>query len=347
MNLSNQSKIPETSNFLIKSAEENDIDSSLGKINLERKLSTRSSKNDHLMKNFSRRRIQRDSISVDKVEGAATILNIGYAPLAALSIFKRISCESLARIVGVASQSIESFFDGRPTDLAMSAKLIIAEVLGIDLKTGKLNSKHVHVLYLNALPNISSKNVFERHMNALGSLMLESKAVKLGFPTEKKPFKKSPSVHVLQNSNVRIVFFGARKMFYNAVFDVDLIHNCKWALKDNKVLDVYHADSAQRLLKGDVTTVDFDEIFEGKKALCWDDVEHAARKNLVGKREIIQWIEAVSVNRVIGKDSIKLRVIDGGMMDAETTPTATSETEMASDVDGARNVQYQKNMGSC
>lgn len=251
-------------------------------------------------------------VPLERGAAISQLSKIGYAPLFALSIFKRISSETLARIVGAPEKTIDSFFNGKSNDLSNSARINIAEVLGVDLRTGKLSGKQVHNLYLDELPFFSSNDTFQRHMHSLSVLISPSRAVKVGFPTEKKVFSSMPNIYALQNETVRILFYSGKAMLYNSSFDPDHLSACKWAMKNKHgTIDVLHKEAAQRILCGDVTSIEFDEIFDGKKALCWADVEAEARQNQVTKREIITWIQTVGSNRVVGRESLPLKVVHG------------------------------------
>jgi hypothetical protein len=71
-----------------------------------------------------------------------------------------------------------------------------------------------------------------------------------------------------------------------------------------------------------MTPIEFDEIFQGKHALAWVDVEQTARVHQVTKQEIILWIESVGVNRAGNYHRPNLRVIEAAVAGLEFAPTA-------------------------
>ena len=94
-----------------------------------------------------------------------------------------------------------------------------------------------------------------------------------------------------------------------------------WLTKNKKtsVVKVYQPDLVDRVLKADITPVEFDELFDGKKATTWSDIQNMARISNVSKKEIIAWLESKNSLTLIA-NSRDNHLLDSGRQAVQEIP---------------------------
>lgn len=246
---------------------------------------------------------KKDQLPISLNETKLPSANEGYVSaesLAAVAIFKGIIFSSLATAIGIPLATLEAYFSGSPISMRLATKQLLANNLGVDLQNGRMRDGQVHIFKFDNMGYFSSQATFKNHMVALGFLLKDSFAVSIGLPLLNSAKRLTmPTLHVVQNNHVRALFVSSRRGFYNAVFRPELISGCNWALKNEKasVANVYQEATTNLLINLDITPVDFDEIFLGRKALSWSDVETMARINQVSKKALVDWIQTVGISR--------------------------------------------------
>lgn len=227
--------------------------------------------------------------------------------LATVAFFKGIQVTAIAAALGVPAAAVQGYFMGVPSSLRPAVAELLADVIGVDLQHGRLKDGQVHVFNFDAMPFFSSQDEFTRKLKDLSTLLSDTRVVSLSFPSMpgiKRALTRT--VHVAQNNHIRAVFLGSRRAFYSAVMDPARTLCCRWALKTSKasVVPVYQGETCDRLLASDMNPVEFDELFQGKEALAWCDVENMARVHQVSKSDIVAWIESRADKNQAGNKSL-------------------------------------------
>lgn len=268
--------------------------------------------------------------------GAMASADVSPAALAAVALFKGIEPANLATAVGIPTSTLIAYFQGKQVSLRAETKRNLADYLGVDSKNGRLRSGQVHIFQLGYISYLSSKSVFEKQMAALGALIKDSSAAAINFSNSTLYRRMTaPQMHVLQNQHIRAIFVSAQRATYKAKFAPEYIPGCTWVRRSEELsmAGVYQREMELMLRDLDVTPVDFDEIFLGKKALSWSDVQTTAREHQVSKLELVQWIKTVGANRkgkIIDKN---LRVISVKKDVTALPPMGTSDTNVEVDLE--------------
>lgn len=266
-----------------------------------------------------------------RTKASASTLNavdVTPASLAAVALFKGIHPSNLATAIGIPTSTVLAFFNGKQVSLRAETKRNLADYLGVDWKNGRLRSGQVHIFQLGYIGYLSSKQTFQSNMVALGALINKSSAAAINFANA-NIFRRmtTPEMHVIQNHHIRAIFVSCKRASYNARFSPEYFSECSWIGHDESKskAGIYQPEMEVMLRDLDVTPVDFDEIFLGKKALSWADVQTTSREHQVSKLELVQWIKTVGANRK-GKALDKtLRVINGKIEQENVDQAGTSE----------------------
>ena len=254
-----------------------------------------------------------------KAKEGVTIPGSAFATVA---LMKGITILAISSAIGAPVSAIENFFAGKQNALRQVTVHALAKILGVDMITGRLASDQVHVFNLCVFNSFHSKKSLSTHLNSFAELFKGSKAVNLDFACMSN-IKRSMTkqVHVIQSSKVRAIFLGANKLQFSAEFDPEMITGVTWLTKNKKtsVVKVYQPDLVDRVLKADITPVEFDELFDGKKATTWSDIQNMARISNVSKKEIIAWLESKNSLTLIA-NSRDNHLLDSGRQAVQEIP---------------------------
>lgn len=251
--------------------------------------------------------------------------------LCAVAKLKGISDEAISSAISVPKGTVQAYFRGRNVGYREEIRNTLAKFLGVDLMTGRLTSDQVHVFMLHKLPASTSSKVFHDYMQAIGFMLRNSKVAQLTFPClglGRRARMSFRGIHVVQNRESRAVFLGGQCLTFRARFDSRDVEGCQWAGGTQKASStpVEQRILAERIAAGDMTAIEFDEIFRGAEATTWVDVEMTARVNGVNKDEIVEWIETVGARRAIDRSraEVSAQVADTATELWGKTPEAES-----------------------
>lgn len=246
------------------------------------------------------------------VHEALRIDGVCEALLCAVARLKGFSDETISSALNVPKGTLGAFFAARNVGYRDDIRAALAKYLGINLSTGRLVGDQVHVFLLGKLPSTTSRKDFLLYMQSMGFLLRGGKAARLSFPALPAHRRVGPAmsgVHIVQNAESRALFIGGSTLTFRARFDASAIEGCDWAAGTEAKSEVPVAQRllAIRVLSGDLTPIEFDEIFRGAEATTWADVEMSARVNSVTKDEIVQWIETVGARKAIERERAQAR----------------------------------------
>lgn len=238
------------------------------------------------------------------VHPALDISDVSETLLCAVARLKGITDEAISSAINVPKGTISGYFGGRNVGIREEMRDALAGFLGIDMTVGRLTADRVHVFALDRVPTFSSRSQFQLYMQSLGFLLRGSKAASLHFTSmaiTARLASRLRGVHAVQNSHSRAIFLGGYCAGFRAKFNADDIEGCTWAggSRSKSRVKVMDATLAKRIANGDMTVIEFDEIFRGAEATSWLDVEMSARVNLVTKDEIVEWIETIGARRAM------------------------------------------------
>lgn len=234
--------------------------------------------------------------SVDASIGAVENL------LCAVARLKGIGDDAISNAINVPLSSVAAFFSGRNVGFREDVRQQLAAFLGVDLSTNRLSDDRVHIFDLSRLPVMMGRERFATHMDTMGILLREARAAIVEIAGRGGLSSVGGQrVRVVQNKHSRAVFLSGRCAGFRAEFDPARHPQCQWAGSDKgkSVIKVSDPVLAGRILCGDLTISEFDQIFRGPGATSWADVEMAARVNGVICEEIVEWIETVGSARAI------------------------------------------------
>lgn len=246
--------------------------------------------------------------SPDSIEAQAhpalDAVDCGGKILSSVAILKGVTTGAISEAVNVPKNTIDAYFAGRKVGFREDIRKNIAGYLGVDLMTCRLSSDRVHIFALNKLPFGISKEMFDKHMRHVSFLLRDGKAAKLEMPLlgrMERNGARMRGAHVMQNSHSRAIFLGGWCIGFRAVLDLESFKGCKWASgkMDTSVVKVAERTLSLRIADGDVTPMEFDEIFRSPDAASWADIEMSARVNQVSRQEILEWIETVGQRRAL------------------------------------------------
>lgn len=226
------------------------------------------------------------------------------ALLCAVAKLKGISDEAISIAINVPQGTTQAYFEGRNVGYRDDIRQALAKYLGVDLATHRLSSQQVHVFMLNKISLKTTRKQFNIYMHAVGRLLRVSKSATLEFPClglAERFSLRVRGVHVVQSKNTRAIFLGGQCLTFRARFSPAFVESCIWAggTKENSIFSVAQLTLGQRIVKNDITTAEFDEIFRGSKATTWRDVDMSARVNGVTKDEVVEWIETIGARRAL------------------------------------------------
>lgn len=235
--------------------------------------------------------------ALDAVDFGAKILN-------SVALLKGLTNSEIANAVNVPKNTIDAYLAGRKVGFREDIRKNIAGFLGVDLATCRLSSDRVHIFALNKLPFATKKECFDKHMRHISYLLRDSKAAKLEFPHLSRMERNAARLrgaHVMQNASSRAIFIGGWCLGFHATLDMESFKDCKWASGKvgTSLVQVLERSLSLRIADGDVTAMEFDEIFRGADAISWADIEMSARINQVSRDEIHEWIETIGQRRAM------------------------------------------------
>lgn len=222
--------------------------------------------------------------------------------LCAVARLKGIGDDAIANAINVPLSSVSAYFSGRNVGFREDVRQQLAAFLGVDLVTSRLSDDRVHIFDLSRLPVLMGRDHFDSLMGAMGILLREARAAIVEISGRGGIRSVSGQrVRVVQNKHSRAVFLSGRCAGFRAEFDPVRLTQCQWAGADKSksVIKVSDHILAGRILCGDLTISEFDQIFRGPGATSWADVEMAARVNGVICEEIVEWIETVGSARAL------------------------------------------------
>jgi hypothetical protein len=218
-------------------------------------------------------------------------------------MLKGVSVETIAEAIDTPVETVSAFMAGRKVPVAAATARRIGTFLGIDMDSARLLPDMVHVFDCANVGKLASRPEFERRIGAIGVLLRESKAGRLKFKALRmtaRPVAGLFPIHVVQNDFFSAVVFGAPRLGFVARFDTRFVPDCQWVIPGKErrsTVPVTQKALCYRLLKREITGIEFNEIFEGRNARTWSDVEAASIENQVAKVDLIQWIQLIGQNR--------------------------------------------------
>lgn len=235
---------------------------------------------------------------------ALDAVDFGAKILQSVALLKGLTNSEIANAVNVPKNTIDAYLAGRKVGFREDIRKNIAGFLGIDLATCRLSSDRVHIFALNKLPFATKKECFDKHMRHISFLLRDGKAAKLEFPHLSRMERNAARLrgaHVMQNASSRAIFIGGWCLGFHATLDLESFKDCKWASGkvSTSLVQVVERSLSLRIADGDVTALEFDEIFRGPDAISWADIEMSARINQVSREEIHEWIETIGQRRAM------------------------------------------------
>lgn len=209
--------------------------------------------------------------------------------LRSVALLKGMSLDAVAQASGIPAALVDSIFqDQGGASIKKGAIKRVASVLGIDLSYMRFASGQVHVINLDRIQGRFSGAAARQVVRAVGLLARGSVVAELRVGSGIKSALWRGRLHVAQTASFRALFIGS----LTKRFDVDFLPSAVWARtsRNESIVAVENAELADSLVRRDLTEGEFDELFQGAKALTWDDIRVASRVNGVSKAELMAFI---------------------------------------------------------
>tara|TARA_B100001105_G_C22365444_1_gene432406 strand:+ start:79 stop:963 length:885 start_codon:yes stop_codon:yes gene_type:complete len=211
--------------------------------------------------------------------------------LRSVALLKGMTVASVAQASGIPANLVESIFNDRGIgSIKKGAIKRVATVLGIDLSVMKFASGQVHVFNLAQLPGrIGSKGAYQA-VRAVGLLARAAYVGELKVGAGLQSLMWRGRMHVVQSETFRALFIGSA----TKKFDISFLPSADWVCgnRADSVVAIENAELSKLLMARDLTEGEFDELFQGARALTWDDVRVASRVNGVSKTDLLKFIES-------------------------------------------------------
>lgn len=211
--------------------------------------------------------------------------------LRSVALLKGMTVASVAQASGIPANLVESIFNDRGIgSIKKGAIKRVATVLGIDLSVMKFASGQVHVFNLAQLPGrIGSKGAYQA-VRAVGLLARAAYVGELKVGAGLQSLMWRGRMHVVQSETFRALFIGSA----TKKFDIRFLPSADWVCgnRADSVVAIENAELSKLLMARDLTEGEFDELFQGARALTWDDVRVASRVNGVSKTDLMKFIES-------------------------------------------------------
>lgn len=193
---------------------------------------------------------------------------------------KRLDVRASAAAIGMPYENVRQAIAGESQAMRNSDWERLMEIAGFDLETGRLNRNFPHFIHVDE-ERISD-------LKCVSSLMADAKAARIQCGERRLlgMFSKSPSITVIQNDHVRIVCLEHTK-----TSSMSYIPDCQWARKSEEDSVVKTTLSADRFIKGDLTSTEFDDLFSRGARVTLERIEILARANHVTFEEIAEFIQ--------------------------------------------------------
>lgn len=199
---------------------------------------------------------------------------------ASLIRLKRLDGRAVAAAIGMPYENVRQAIEGEAQAMRKSDWERLMEISGFDLETGRLNRNFPHFIH------VDDSRIAD--LRCISGLMADAKAARIQCNERRLlgMFSKGPSLTVIQNDHVRIVCIEHTKMS-----SMSHIPDCQWARKSEEDSIVKTALPADRFIKGDLTSTEFDDLFSRGDRMTLDRIEILARANHVTFEEIAEFIQ--------------------------------------------------------
>lgn len=181
----------------------------------------------------------------------------------------------------------------------------IAACLGADLSTMRFASGQVHVFDLRKV----SRSAVRTTLRAVGLLARSAVVAELGVPKGLRARMSGMRYFVLQTEAFRAIVVSSR----GRPFEICDIPSARWVRREHhlSVVPVENHELLKHVQDLSLTEVEFDEIFQGARALSWSDVIVAARFNGVAKSDLMGFIH-MRAESLEAEASAKARLSESG-----------------------------------
>jgi hypothetical protein len=210
--------------------------------------------------------------------------------LYAVAQLKGMSVQAVAKASGMPEKLVASIFAGHGvTSVKLGAILRLTAVIGIDPKRMRFAAGQVHIFRLDNLPRMSADRRYEI-VRAAGLLMRSARVVEVHVQQGLLARLRQQRFFVALAENVRCVFVADRKR----PFKLEQVVSAQWAKQtaDRSTLALNNVELIKNLRAADLTEGEFDELFQGDRALSWEDVHAASRVNGVSKADLMAYIQS-------------------------------------------------------
>ena len=211
--------------------------------------------------------------------------------LRSVALLKGMTAASVAQASGIPVNLVDSIFNDHGVgSIKKGAIKRVATVLGIDLSVMKLASGQVHIFNLAQLPGrIGGKGAYQA-ARAVGLLARAAHVGELKVGAGLKSLAWRGRMHVVQSETFRALFIGS----VTKKFDIGFLPSATWVCGNRaaSVVAIENAELSKLLMARDLTEGEFDELFQGARALTWSDVRVASRVNGVSKADLMSFIES-------------------------------------------------------
>lgn len=211
--------------------------------------------------------------------------------LRSVALLKGMTVPSVAQASGIPLNLVESIFNDHGIgSIKKGAIKRVATVLGIDLSVMKFSSGQVHVFNLGYLPGRMGSKAAYQTVRAVGLLARASYVGELKVGSGLQSLMWRGRMHVVQSEAFRALFIGSAMK----KFDIGFLPSAVWVCgnRSGSVVAIENAELSKLLVARDLTEGEFDELFQGTRALTWDDVRVASRVNGVSKADLMSFIES-------------------------------------------------------
>lgn len=211
--------------------------------------------------------------------------------LRSIAALKGMGVKDVAQASGLSFSCVESMFADMGIFAVKKVALkAVAAILGIDLGTMKLAGGRVHVVDLSNLPRFSSPEFVRQATRAVGLLTRGARVGELAVGSGLSALRWRGRMHVAQSDGFRAIFIGSLLRR----FEIESLPSSTWVCgtRERSSVVVTNPGLMQLLAARDVSESEFDELFQGAKALNWSDILAAARINGVSKVEVMSFIES-------------------------------------------------------
>lgn len=221
--------------------------------------------------------------------------------LRSVAELKGLSVAAVAGAAGISAPLVESIFSGNGAGTFKRAPIKrVSTVLGIDLGAMRLASGQVHVFNLDKVSTGTSSKGLLSMLRGVGLLARGAVVAELKVGNGLRSMMWRGRMHVAQSSGFRALFIGS----FSRRFRLEHLPSASWVCGNRalSIIPVENRELLNLLMAKDLIEGEYDELFQGSKALTWDDVRVASRVNGVNKAELMGFIESRAHEKDLSDD---------------------------------------------